>query len=323
MIIIISDSYDNFSTEVEAWLHSFCKEHIRINAEDSFQSISWLLTDNNDCIRIGFHKDNKQVDLHNCTIWHRRGFFKPSVLLEEDQTDFSSFIKNESGSLFESIMMVLIYEDRVIGTHIFKKNLRLFNQFLASKVGIKVPASLVTTSKKDLIEFNEQHPKLVTKPIGDIFMGFVDKKPLRGRVNLMTKDILDKLPVSFFPMLFQEIIEKSFEIRLFICKNEFHAVAILLTDNTEIDYRFVSNDKIRQIPFEIPPVMKEKIKKMLEYLKLDTASLDIIVDTNGEYYFLDLNPFGMLHNNSFTYYYSTEKQIAKLLVTHEPKPIDI
>lgn len=317
MIVIISDCYDSFTTEVELWLQHFKTEYIRINAEDNFSGISVRISNSENSILFKPHPDSSTIELFNSTIWYRRGFFKPTLYGTQIGNDFTEFGANESRYLFEAIIMILSKEGNVIGTHLGGKDNRLYNQYLAQVLGLMVPDTMVTTSKSDVLAFISMHNAIVTKPISDIFRGKVNGVPARGKVMDVTNEMVESLPENFFPMCFQQTIQRTIELRVFVCKNLVNAVAMVMTESSEVDARFAVNESTRLIPYNLPSSITAKIINVLNLLNLDTASFDFIITEHGDYYFLELNPFGMLHNNSFTHFYSTEKRIAELLIGYE------
>jgi len=53
----------------------------------------------------------------------------------------------------------------------------------------------------------------------------------------------------------------------------------------------------------------------MKKINLDNGSIDIIVDNNGKYYFLEINPVGQFGMVSIPCNYYLEKKIANYLAT--------
>jgi len=323
MILIISENTDNFSLATENWLNKYGVKYFRINSEGPIEFLTWVLTNTSCEILLANKIGSDILILSKTTVWHRRGRinfalnFNPMVLAKE----YVEFLNNESAHLFNAMMLVLKEENHLIGTHVSQKDNRLYNQYLAIKYGFKTPASIITSSKKRLIEFKSKYKDLVVKPISNVFMRTVGTDHLRGEIKVFNQQYTDELPNDFFPMLFQEKIDRDFEVRVFCFNNGLYAMAVIpnRTQNDIVDVREINQKSIRQVPIGIPSEIKNKIIKILNALQLDTASFDFIVDTKGDFYFLELNPYGMLNNMDIDCNFPIAKNVAKFLIQYDTR----
>lgn len=90
------------------------------------------------------------------------------------------------------------------------------------------------------------------------------------------------------PVYIQEYIKKSFEIRITVVDDDFFAVKIV-SDNM-IDWRAGNNNQYEII--DIPIEIKKCIKMMMKDFQLRFGAIDYIVDIDGKWYFLEINPNG-------------------------------
>jgi glutathione synthase/RimK-type ligase-like ATP-grasp enzyme len=273
---------------------------------------------------LGISNDNLDISIKNeasvlikpleCDVWHRRGqIFK----FKKDPNVFESFLSTECHYLFIGLISILEEECNTTGGHFSPKDNRVFNGYLARKVGLRIPASIITTSKNDLINFGEVHRNVITKPIAEIFRGQVKGLPVVGKVHEINESDLSNISDVFFPMYFQEKIQRSFEVRAFIIKGLIFAIAVFIEDDSNVDYRFSELRNTRQAPYKLPIKDKEKCFDLLSLLDLDSASFDFIVTPDGDHYFLELNPFGSIHRNSFIEYYNLPEKIIELITHYE------
>ncbi len=98
--------------------------------------------------------------------------------------------------------------------------------------------------------------------------------------------------------------------------NMFNNVAILalvpLFDNGEVDIREqIQNCKL--LPFKIPLDLKNKLRKLINYLGLKTGSIDLLVRNDGSFVFLEINPSGMFSQLSRKCNFGIEWEIIKYL----------
>lgn len=70
----------------------------------------------------------------------------------------------------------------------------------------------------------------------------------------------------------------------------------------------------RYIPYKLPDEIECALKKVMDCLKLNTGSIDLMVDENNKYYFLEINPVGQFGMVSEPCNYLLEKRIAEFLV---------
>ncbi|MEZ7528494.1 grasp-with-spasm system ATP-grasp peptide maturase [Cloacibacterium normanense] len=189
----------------------------------------------------------------------------------------------------------------------------------ACKVGFKIPDSLITNSKEQLINFVKRNSSVIMKPIGDIET-FYDKKkhksfaPFTERVNL---NDIENFDTYFFPTLFQKEIKKKFELRVFFDKGDIFSMAIFSSTNleTEIDFRQYDDKKPnRNVPYQLNKEVEGMITKFMKAVNLQTGSLDLIFSENNEIYFLEVNPLGQFGMVSSPCNYYIEKKLAEKLI---------
>ncbi len=124
------------------------------------------------------------------------------------------------------------------------------------------------------------------------------------------------LDTSFFPSLIQEKIDKLFELRIFYLHGDFFSMAIFSQNDkkTNTDFRKYNHDKPnRQVPFSIPKSVSDKLTLLMQKLKLNSGSIDMVVTKNYEYVFLEINPVGQFGMVSGPCNYKIEKKIAQYL----------
>lgn len=188
---------------------------------------------------------------------------------------------------------------------------------LAVTVGLKVPDTLVTTSKNSLINFfNKHEKKVIIKPISESIYFKEDKKFYSNMTRLLKDEVAFSMPETFFPCLVQKCIDRSFEIRVFYLEGKCYSLAVFFEQSTngEVDTR----RGYRYLPkscYQLPESVEIKIDKLMKNLKMETGSLDLIRTPNGEFIFLEVNPVGQFSGMvSYPGNYYLEKKIAQYLI---------
>jgi glutathione synthase/RimK-type ligase-like ATP-grasp enzyme len=149
-----------------------------------------------------------------------------------------------------------------------------------------------------------------------MFMSKIDAFNQLIGVQKVGLDNIDLLNERFFPTLFQNEIEKAFELRIVYIKNHFFAMAIFSQNDekTKIDYRNYNRQKPnRTIPYTLPQDIVVKLQHLMNQLELDSGSIDMIVTNTNEYVFLEVNPTGQLGWVSEHCNYYLEQKIAYYL----------
>lgn len=187
---------------------------------------------------------------------------------------------------------------------------------MAKNIGINIPESFLFTRKKDVLE-KIKVKSLITKAASDGIYIFNDDYSYYTYTELMDNKNLKKLPDTFFPSLFQVNINKKFEIRSFFLGDQFFSMAIFSQNSqqTKIDFRkYNQTMPNRKIPDKLPKKMEESLKILMKNLDLNTGSIDLIVDKNDNFYFLEVNPVGQFGMVSNPCNYMLEKKVALSLV---------
>lgn len=188
---------------------------------------------------------------------------------------------------------------------------------LAAKAGLRTPATLITSERQDVQKFFSSFNSIITKPVGEVEM-FLDGE----RVHYMyTRELdraeVDALPQRFATSLFQERVEKAFELRVFYLDGTCDAMAIFsqLDPQTQADFRQYNYARPnRYVPYQLSPQTTEKIRQLMSSLKLGTGSIDLIRTPEKEDVFLEVNPIGQFGMVSKPCNYHLERRVAENLI---------
>src|SRR5688500_5360277 len=88
-------------------------------------------------------------------------------------------------------------------------------------------------------------------------------------------------------------------------------------EQTKTDFRKYNEKKPnRYVPFKLPDEIDQKIKLLFKKIDLNTGSVDLIVDKDDNYFFLEINPVGQFGMVSDPCNYFLEKNVALKLIEH-------
>lgn len=167
---------------------------------------------------------------------------------------------------------------------------------IAKEIGLKIPRTIITNNSERVREFFMQcNGKMIYKTMKESFLGYEDKG-FHVPTTLLQEEHLQKLSlINSTPSLFQEYIEKSYEVRITIVGDKIFAAKIDSQSNplTSIDWRHPDLiDKIPYEPISIPEEIMVQCHRLMGILGIQFGALDFIVNKNDEYIFLEINPNG-------------------------------
>lgn len=316
-MILIQSATNDFSTSaVVQWLSYWGIAFIRLN---DLCTIENVVLDNEKFI---FKFKKELVESRNIHYyWYRRGRFEIGQPTEQSSNPLAhlflnKYVKNENAIVIQTINNHLLNNTKNLGNYDSAQINKIHACTVAEKNGFKIPKFLITTSKKDLLQFFKKYGKIITKSIFGL-PGFSTKTTYYSckTVFVNLKEI-DNTPENFGVSLFQEYIVKKIELRIFFLNEEYFASAIFsqADPQTEVDFRNYNRESPnRVVPYLLPDVIVEKLKKINFELGLKTGSCDLIVTPKGEYVFLEVNPIGQFNQVSLPCNYYLEKKIANEL----------
>ncbi len=323
MIVLLSTNEFEYSTdEIVEWLDYYKTDFVRFNGEELEMSKISLSIENDEIEYFLSKKINlyKKLTIFNRR-WTRFSFIDKINDGHEPKlvNDIRTFLKLEFSSVSHYLFGILlanensIWIDRPDSVRLNK--LLVLN--LAKKYGLQIPKTLVTNRKQDLIGFKNKYGRIITKSIGEIISLTSAKYMFALGTKEVTNDTIKELPLRFYVSLFQELIEKKYEIRVFYLDGQFYSMAIFSQRRQEskIDFRnYNLNDPDRMVPFVLPADIEVKLKKLMNALSLKTGSIDLICDKMNNFIFLEVNPVGQFGMVSKPCNYYLEKIIAEYLI---------
>lgn len=321
MILIQTSDYDVSTMDTVKWLIHFGEEFIRLNDTTLIKNLSYI--DGRFIVELS---NNVLIDTKLLKgYWYRRGEYEFQWRYEKSNTEsfdnyFEGYITQEYKSLGDFFTFFLKNKINSIGDsktcQFVNKNTILLS---ARDLGLLTPDFIITSYKEELKNFIVGR-SLITKPIHSSFLFEDDGYSFPTYTELVTTEHIEFAPDVFKPTLFQECIEKEFEIRAFYLNGKFYSMAIFSQNNprTKIDFRVYCHKKPnRNVPFNLPKAIEKKLKKLMTLLGYESGSIDLIYSKKKEFYFLEVNPIGQFGMVSVPCNYLLEKEIAKHLIKEQ------
>ena len=218
----------------------------------------------------------------------------PDELVEEDR----DFYKREAKEILRSLWRLI--DRRKWLNHpsdLWLASNKVEQLNTALKLGFSVPATCVSSSESIVRDFVGSHKKnIICKAVKH---GFVrQKKTVRvAMTQRIGRQFLDQFQnYAPMPMIYQEEIQKCYDIRVTVVGNCVFATAIHSQEynETEVDWRYwdLSDIDLRHEIIKLPLSLEDLCKKVTKYFNLKYSAIDLVKDVDGHYFFLEMNPNG-------------------------------
>ncbi len=227
-------------------------------------------------------------------IWNRR--VMDPILPENFPKELEDIIFTETKRTWEGLLFT--HKGKVINKPQanFAANNKVDQLIFAKNYGLEViiPETVLTNDIKVLEEFYITHTKICHK---------LQKAALvkRGEQHLTTynnlvndENMRHAELIRMHPCLFQEYIDKKYELRITALDDKAVAIAIHSQDSdvSKIDFRRYDFKNVSYEKVDIPDAITAFCLDILKHYGLNFGEIDIIFTKDSRYVFLEINPNG-------------------------------
>lgn len=320
MILILSYSGDLSTDWVMDWIRYYQYPVFRLNSTDVFEREFTI-----DLQKKQLYLDREPLPLEQIkAAWFRRfGLKKDFGLYRTHRPDLKECA--QLGAEHESFFQTLCYllRDKAWLTDPRKASLDKCNVLLdAERLGFDIPKTHIINSKNQLTELHSQG-KIICKSVYEPFFPQKEEGIYSMYTTTIDRPLLKMdIPDVFSASLVQERIEKEYEVRSFFLCGKIYSMAIFSQedDQTKEDFRNYQWEKPnRNVPYQLPNELEQKIRKLMRLTGLNCGSLDFIKSTDGKYYFLEINPVGQFGMVDLPCNYGLHQKVAQTLIKMDSK----
>ncbi|HLL82720.1 MAG TPA: grasp-with-spasm system ATP-grasp peptide maturase [Longimicrobium sp.] len=326
MIVILSELFDPSTDRVMDWVGSLGYHCERVNGEQVDDGTAFSLRlDATAALWDTITRGAEEVR----AVWYRRWgharryqavplFNEAAAAMRPYRVDVSAsfHLSRELGTLSECVFAA--YDGACwLGDPSNEAPNKLLVLREAARAGLDVPATLVSTEREAVRDFAAEHGRIVMKPLGDVAIFNFERSAYLTYTAECTVEMLEQVPPRFFPTLFQERLDKEYELRVFYLAGELYPMAIFSRGDpqTEGDFRRYNRARPnRNVPYALPAEVEERLRALMEALKLNTGSIDLVRTPCGRYVFLEVNPIGQFGMVSAPCNYHLERRVAEHLI---------
>lgn len=327
MILVLSQEAAEQTTEaVIDWIGALGGECVRLNGEDLDGGAPFRLSFGSAGCGAAFRLSFADLSLDDVRVvwlrrWHQFARYKTPLpgTLPGPETRVRSHLRSELMAVTAGVTTLLDGADWL--TRMRDAGLsKLAALRAAARAGLEIPATLVTNERAELLRFMDAHPRVITKCASD-----AERFTWEGRgwglyTAEVTREEAASAPEVFFPSLFQEMVEKAYELRVFYLDGRCWPMAIFSQADrqTQVDFRVYNDARPnRTAPARLPGSVQAAITRLMESLELKTGSLDLVRTPDGRHVFLEVNPGGQFGMVSEPCNYYLEREVARYLVRRD------
>jgi hypothetical protein len=168
----------------------------------------------------------------------------------------------------------------------WRAELKPFQLFAAQEVGLTIPRTIVSNDPDEIRTFAASvDGEVVFKVLSATAFQFTATTPLEVDHLTMLEG------VRLAPTIFQERIHADRHLRITVVDDSIFTAAIepVRTEGM-LDWRLDRDPRME--PFDLPAPVAEKVLALRRRLGLRFGAIDMILDRDGRYVFLEINPGG-------------------------------
>jgi glutathione synthase/RimK-type ligase-like ATP-grasp enzyme len=233
-----------------------------------------------------------------CSAWYRRSrrLFAPLLSVNLHQGDVENFVRAQSSltltGLFASLQTLWVGQP----FNLRRAEVKALQLAEASKAGLLTPPTLISNDAGWASAFVDGlgDTDCAIKPLVATRVDGADGARLPLTTILPRGHALESVAAA--PTIFQQYIEKAFELRCVVMGDKIYAAKLNSQEHesTRLDWRAGTPDggDVEHEVFDLPEPVQAALQRMMRSFQINFASIDMIVTPEGEFVFLDLNPNG-------------------------------
>lgn len=232
----------------------------------------------------------RSIDLSRVRgMWWRRP--RNPVPLAYGDKDLEGFAATNVNSLAQSIVIESGSQMTVINDPALENvaNFKLLQLTRASRCGLNVPRTCITQSSAAALRFIDSSQSRGASVVYKILRSSNNKGHYTQLFNEEDRHRINQ--IDGCPLILQECVADATDVRVVVTDEKvFAATSTAVEPLSFPDIRSASIT--RHTAIEVPPQVASRLKALQKSFGLRTAVYDFMIDANGEWVFLEINPTG-------------------------------
>ncbi|MFZ2315268.1 MAG: hypothetical protein WAW86_06395 [Gammaproteobacteria bacterium] len=234
---------------------------------------------------------NPQYDI----VWYRRPAHPklPDMLHPDDIEN----AKKENQLFFQTLWQIILPDALWINppNSVARVNSKLLQLKIANKIGMNIPNTLISNDPsiiKDYIRSNSQ--KVVYKSLYPMTWLAGNQINLTYTTPITYADLPSDYLLQSVPGIFQEKIEKQYELRVTYFGQKYIAVKIHSQEHdlARLDWRSAPTKELKLERVDLPKELDQHCRLLMQQFNIVFGCFDFIATPDNEYYFLEVNEQG-------------------------------
>ncbi len=269
--------------------------YYRLNTEDIPDKISVKFDINSHVFELMDKIKNVNIDLLDFdSVYYRRPLLNEFNYIEGSNNQELNYLKSEIAYILEGIYKVLRNKYWLNNVYrIREAENKIYQLQLAQEVGFKIPVSVISNQSEQIKEVKEACDNdCIIKPIKSGNMKDINcpKAIFTSKLKIEQSDVER---IESFPIFIQNNIHKQFDLRITVIGNEVYTAQIHSQNHkdSEVDWRS-GLQILEHRNHELPDKIRMMCINLTQKMSLNYSAIDMILDEQGEYVFLEINPNG-------------------------------
>lgn len=296
MILIITNKDDVTVDFIVKELQVRDVQYYRLNTEDIPDKIHVNFDLNQNTFMLVDKIKNIKFNLLSfSSVYYRRPLLSDFDYIENVSLQELNYLRSEITYILEGIYKVLRNKYWLNDVYSIREaENKIYQLQMAQEVGFRIPTSLISNESEQV--YNQKRKcnnDCIIKPIKSGNMKDVNHSKVVFTTKLSDEQFENNERIESFPIFIQENVHKQFDLRITVIGNTVYTAQIhsQLEKDSEVDWRKgqqILEHSNHELPTEIVGMCIELTKKM----NLNYSAIDMILDKNGNYIFLEINPNG-------------------------------
>ncbi len=283
--IAVSEAIKRLGLRCWLWNSSYFNSEANINIDfDENFRISVSDCENN----ISFRRSDV------IAFWNRR---VRDVVINKDINSFDQNHAHNNSKRFRSSIISLLNQSSRRVNDFYRANAaenKALQLHTAFRCNLSIPKTMMSNDANQIKKFIKDNKSTVAKSFVPASWGTSNGIVTNLSALVEIADIPSEFIMRSDPMIFQEYVEKAFEVRITWFGSCPLAIKLdsQADDRSRIDWRSVSPSTLSIEPVEIPKSILEKCIHYMEELDLVFCCMDFIVTEDEQWIFLEANQMG-------------------------------
>lgn len=161
-------------------------------------------------------------------------------------------------------------------------------------LSVRFPEFFIGNNKKDILNFLLWHKTCIIKTLHQMQLVVHDEPTMFLAKRVNAEDFMDFGTEGECPIFIQKFIEKIYDVRVTVIGDNFIACKIDASKSEygKVDWRVYDMAHTPHSKFALPGKIKNDIQIIKKKLSMEYMTIDFCIDARGDFWILDINPFG-------------------------------